>query len=102
VLNALDVLAASADAAGRRSEAQELVDGAVRDGRVPPAHRDFYLREALSDLRAAREVVNSLPVLTAPQPAPRHVPQGALTDGEEAVRRQLGLSAEQMIAARSE
>jgi phage I-like protein len=94
VLNALD-------AAARRSDAEELVDGAVREGRVPPAHRDFYLREALGDLRAARDVINSLPVLTAPQPVPPVRTAGALTDGEEAVRRQLGLTTEQMLAARS-
>ena len=98
VLNAVDALAA----AGRRTEAEELVEGAVRAGRVPPAHRDFYLREALRDLRAARDVINSLPVLTAPQPMPPQRPVGALTDGEEAVRRQLGLTAEQMLAARSD
>lgn len=95
VLNALD-------AADRCSEAEELVDGAVREGRVPPAHRDFYLREALGDLRAAREVINSLPVLTAPQPVPPVRTEGTLTDGEETVRRQLGLSAEQMLAARAD
>ena len=86
VLNALDALAA----AGARSEAEDLVEGAVRDGRIPPAHRDFYLREALNDLRAAREVINSLPVLTAPASVPPRPEQsrraGALTDGEEAVR----------------
>ena len=101
VLNAIDALAA----AGRRTEAEELVEGAVRAGRIPPAHRDFYLREALGDLRSAREVINSLPVLTAPRSAsggPLQRPHAALTDGEEAVRRQLGLSAEQMLAARSD
>lgn len=98
VLNTLDALTA----AGARSEAEELVDGAVRDGRIPPAHRDFYLREALGDLSAARDVINSLPVLTAPQPTPPRRTPAALTDGEEAVRLQLGLSAEQMLAARSD
>jgi len=96
-----EAVMANADA-GRRGEAECLVDGAVREGRIPPAHRGFYLREALTDLDAAREVINSLPVLTAPQPAPPHRPAAALTEGEEAVRRQLGLTPEQMIAARSD
>ncbi|MHC4592016.1 MAG: phage protease, partial [Planctomycetota bacterium] len=62
VLNAIAALQESR----RKREAEELVDGAVQAGRIPPAHRDFYMREAVNDPEAAREVINSLPVLTAP------------------------------------
>jgi len=95
VLNAIDAL----QAAGRDGQAEQLVDAAVAEGKIPPAHRDFYLNEARSDLDAAREVINSLPVLTAPQPAPRKTLSRRLSDAEESVRRQLGLSAEAFLNA---
>jgi hypothetical protein len=99
ILNAIDALQDSR----RRDEAEALVDAAVDAGKVPPAHRDFYLREARNDLAAAREVINSLPVLLpAPAAAGRAKPAGAgrsLTDEEESVCRQLGLSAEAFMQA---
>ncbi len=76
------------------SAAEDLVDAAVEAGRIPPAHREFYLREALSDLEAARQVVNALPVITvAPQARP-DASGAALTETQEAVCRQLGVSPE--------
>ena len=96
VLNAIDGLLQRQD----RSEAERLVEKAIEDGRIPPAHRDFYLREALNDLSAAGQVINSLPVLTAAQPTPGDRAAAALSDGEHAVCRQLGLSPDQMAAAR--
>ncbi|MFO8008607.1 MAG: phage protease, partial [Candidatus Brocadiia bacterium] len=50
----------------RRSEAEALVDRAVQAGKLPPAHREFYLREATRDLDAARAVINALPVRVSP------------------------------------
>ncbi|MFW6189043.1 MAG: phage protease [Planctomycetota bacterium] len=97
VLNSIDAL----QAGKQRSEAERLVERAVREGRIPPAHRGFYLREALNDPEAARRVINSMPVLTAPQPKPGDPPADALTEGERAVCRQLGLEPEQMAAART-
>jgi phage I-like protein len=86
-----------------RGEAEDVVEAAVRDGRIPPAHRDFYLREALNDLEAARVVINSLPVLTAPRgrsAVPSARPSGRqLSDAERSVCRQLGVSAEQFLNA---
>ncbi len=96
VINALDVLCEGA----RSGEAERLVDEAVREGRIPPAHRGFYLREALNDLRAAREVINCLPVLTAPARGPQNGTRADLSEGERAVCAQLALSPEQMAAAR--
>ncbi len=96
VLNAIEALQQSR----RKCEAEELVDGAVAAGRLRPAHRAFYLREALNDLEAAREVVNSLPVLMRTQlraasPAARR----ALDEAEHEVCRQLGLTAEAFLRA---
>jgi phage I-like protein len=88
ILNAIGTL----QDAHRRDAAEELVDAAVRAGKVPPAHRDFYLREAAADPEAARAVLNSLPVLTAPQHKPQHPCLRELTAGEESVCRQLGLT----------
>jgi len=97
VLNALGAL----QQAQARAEAQRMVDEAVREGRIPPAHRDFYLREALNDLEAARQVINALPaVLASPLRAPGDRAGGRpLGEGEQSVCRQLGLSAEAFLAA---
>ncbi len=99
ILNAVEALQQSQ----RDAEAGALVDEAVAAGKVPPAHRDFYLREALNDLEATRHVLNAMPVLMqpqrAPQPAPRKAGGRRLDEAEESVCRQLGLSAEAFVAA---
>jgi phage I-like protein len=83
------------------ADAERVVDAAVREGRVPPALRDFYLREALSDLEATRQVINALPpVLAEPLKTPGGRPAGRpLGEAEQSVCRQLGLSAEAFLAA---
>lgn len=99
ILNAIGAL----QEAGRRFEADELVDAAIAAGKIPPAHRDFYLREALNDLSAAQDVITTLPVLIEPQPRVSGVagraPGRQLDVAEEAVCRQLGLSAEAFLNA---
>jgi len=84
------------------SRAVQLVDGAIAEGRIPPAHRQFYLNEALADLEAARQVINSLPVIVSREPARRKAPPGPrreLTETELSVCRQLGLSQEAFLNA---
>jgi len=98
ILNAIGAL----QAACRSRQAERLVDEAIAAGKVPPAHRDFYLREAEADLETVRDVINSLPVLTARADVPRranaHVADG-LTPGERDLCRQLGLSAAAYLRA---
>jgi phage I-like protein len=99
VLNAVGAL----QQASHRSAAEELIDEAVRAGRIPPAHRDFYLREALGDLEAARQVINSLPVVTESaidrEPVTPDTGGRGLTEAESRVCRQLGLTEEAYLAA---
>lgn len=96
ILNAVDGLRQSQ----RDAEAGGLVDAAVAAGKVPPAHRDFYLREARNDLEATRRVLNAMPVLMPAPPAPRRAAGGrGLDAAEESVCLQLGLSAEAFLAA---
>lgn len=78
----------------RRGDAEQMVAQAVEAGKIPPAHRDFYLREALNDPEAARQVINSLPVLTAPQPRPSDDVRPGLSEAERSVCAQLGITAE--------
>jgi len=111
VLNALgledgatlgDALAAVAALKGdeREEKAEELVNGAVADGRVPPAQRDFWLNAARADYGAAAAAIDNLaPVIAAPCGGGPARPGRALTDAEEGVRRQLGLSAEAFLNA---
>ncbi len=94
VVNAIGALQESR----ARNDAEDLIDAAVAEGRIPPAHRDFYLREAVSDPDAARQVINSLPMLTRAEQA-RPASRGrALLDGEATVCRQLGLTTEAFLA----
>lgn len=83
----------------RDREAARLVEEAVRAGRVPPSQREFFLNCARRDPEATRECLNGLPVVMAarstPRPAPAH--RRELTDGEEGVCRQLGLSTEAFL-----
>ncbi|NLW49848.1 MAG: hypothetical protein GXY85_03270 [Candidatus Brocadiaceae bacterium] len=97
VLNAVGALRQ----ARARAEAERVVDEAVRDGRLPPALREFYLREAVRDLEAARQVLNVLPpVLSAPRTGRAHAPAAPdLDEAQQAVCRQLGLSADAFRAA---
>jgi len=83
----------------RHAEAEEVVDAAVKAGKIPPAHREFYLREALNDLDAARAVINSLPALTGSPPAPSDAGDRAMTEAEKDVCRQLGISTEAYLNA---
>jgi hypothetical protein len=95
VLNSIDRLREE----HRADRAARLVEEAVEAGKVPPAHRDFYLREARNDLEAARQVINSLPALTR-TPAPTDArPSLALDAGQRAVCRQLGIGREAFAEA---
>lgn len=85
----------------RRAEAEDLVDAAVEAGRIPPAHRAFYLREAVNDLEAARAVINSMPALTDRPLGRRPDRARALDEGQREVCRQLAISAEAFAAALS-
>ena len=96
VLNALD--AARAAQRGRGAGRWR------RAGRQGPARAPGLLpaRSARRPARRARGDQQPARADTPPQPVPaRPAAGGALTDGEEAVRRQLGLTAQQMLAARS-
>jgi phage I-like protein len=83
----------------RRGDAEQMVAQAVEAGKIPPAHRDFYLREALDDPEAARQVINSLPVLTAPPPRPAEDARAALSEAERSVCAQLGITADAFAEA---
>jgi phage I-like protein len=52
-------------AARQKSEAEQLVDEAVRAGKVAPANREAVLAFAINDLAAARTLISSLPVQTS-------------------------------------
>jgi phage I-like protein len=85
------------------NEAVQLVNSAVAEGRVPPAHREFYLNQARADLPGAREVINSLPVLTAAEsrPSARIAAPAVLTETERSICAQLAITQEAFAQARS-
>ena len=96
VLNAITALREDR----RKSEAQALVDEAVKAGKIPPAHRDFFLNSALEDLEATRMCLADMPCLVSSQT--QGMKAGSflrgLTEGEELVCRQLGISAEAFLS----
>jgi len=88
----------------RDDQAVRIVDDAVRDGKVPPAHRAFYLAAAAGDPEAARRAIDALPAATRRPVAGRRpgvdaAPGRALTQAEDAIRRQLGLSPKTFLNA---
>jgi len=99
VLNAIGDLRASK----RKSDAEELVDEAVKAGKVPPAQREFYLRAALGDFAATQAVINSMTPLASGGMGDRKADGAAppVLDGADAtICRQLGIKPEAYAAAR--
>ena len=97
VVNAIAAL----QEAGQRREAEDLVDRAMREGRVAPAQREFWMHAAEADFDAARQAIHSLPVI-CPAGVQRRAPQRGgrrLDEAELAVCRQLGLSSDAFLKA---
>jgi len=87
----------------RKSDAEELVDGAVEGGKITPAAREFWLANAGRDLEAARQAINSMQVLVAPSALARKPADkggDGLTVAEKLICKQMGLKAEEYLAAR--
>jgi phage I-like protein len=98
VLNAVDVLKRGRSDA----EAEKVVDEALSAGRITPAQRKFFLSCAREDPQATRQCLNSLTPIMAPLTGatPGAAGDGRdLSEGEEKVCRQLGLSAEAFLRA---
>ena len=88
----------------RKSDAEELVDGAVEGGKITPAAREFWLANAGRDLEAARQAINSMQVLVAPSALARKPADkggDGLTVAEKLICKQMGLKAEEYLAARA-
>jgi len=85
----------------RKREAQALVDEAVKAGKIPPAHREFFLNSALDDLEATKMCLADMPCLLSSQTAGMKADLAlrGLTEGEELVCRQLGIGAEAFLKA---
>ena len=90
----------------RDTQAEQLVDGAVRQGRITPAQRDFFLRCAREDLPGTGLCLNSLAPLVSAHLGGGARPGSArrrdLTDAETCLCRQLGLSVEAFLDAADE
>ena len=85
-------------------QATAAVDGAIKDGKLAPAQRDWGLASAKKDLDAFKSYVASAPVIVTPAtaaPAPAGDPEAALTGEELSVCRSMGLSEDAFKAARA-
>jgi len=87
----------------RKNEAQALVEDAIEAGRVPPAQKEFWLNAAQADYEAAKAAIDALPpMLSSPCAGLKpHTRRRDLTEGENAVCRQLGLSTEAFLNAQA-
>ena len=92
---------ADRDAAELRRQAEELVDGAIRDAKVAPASRDYYLSGCNSKqgVDAFREFLKTAPKVVATQAAaagaqPNDAGADRRTPEEIEVDRQLGVEPE--------
>lgn len=87
-------------------EAEALVDAAINDGKVAPANRAMYLATCRTEEGRAQfaDFAKSAPAIVSLDPAkkvPGQVTQQTLTDAELAMCRQMGISQEQFISAKS-
>ena len=101
VLNTLE----TALSAQRKSDAEELIDKAIEQGKIPPARRDFWINAAETDITVARQAVNDLPVLTNAPEHPNKANDGGgatLSAAEEAVCEMLDISQEAFAAAKAD
>jgi len=85
----------------RRSTAEALVDEAIGAGKIPPAHRSFFLNSALSDLEATRLCLENMPCIVATQTGELkgYAMGRQLNEAETLVCRQLGISAQAFLNA---
>jgi phage I-like protein len=95
--------------AAREAEITELVERAIKDGKITPASKDFYLASCRFDggLEAFKTFLQSAPVLSVKIDTglnERHDPgaaNGGLSDQEKAVCRNLGLTEEEFLKAKA-
>mgnify|MGYP006286603461 CR=1 FL=1 len=82
-------------------EAEELVDRAVEEGRIPPAHREFFLNNALEDYEATRMCLDNMPPVISPSTHSAGDPEPGreLSDSERQVCNQLGLAPDAYLNA---
>ena len=86
-------------AAERERKAVEMVEKAIRDGKVTPAMRDATIAKAKSDPEFMGGFLEMLPVIVKTAPSAGRAPSAhGLTDAEQRVARGLGLSAEEFAA----
>jgi phage I-like protein len=62
-----------AEATATKVRATASVDEAIKEGRIPPANREYFLRQAIKDLGEFEKFAASAPVIMPPKP---QVPNG--------------------------
>ena len=91
-------------AAALESTAKELVEGAVKEGKIAPANRDDYMALCRQEggMDTVKKLFEAAPKLLPAQLTPEGKPgeQATLSTDEIAVCSQLGLSHEEFIAAK--
>lgn len=85
-------------------KAEAAVDAAIEEGKLAPALKDWALSLAKSDLEKFRAFADKSPVLTSTQlgNAKKTETDGDLDEADLQVMSQMGLSREEMIAAKRE
>lgn len=87
-------------------EVTELVDGAVRDGKVPPALKAFWFEQGKRDVAMLKSFLEKAPVLidTKPKTPSRNDAGGEVTlsDEDKVSAKQLGISEADFLKAKQE
>ena len=98
VLNAIGELKRD----GQRRDAEALVNRAVREGKILPAQREFYLNSARQDPEATRMCLENMPpvVSSGINTSGPDAPAGNLTEAERAICRQLDIDEERFLEHR--
>lgn len=84
----------------RQMAAEAIVCKAIEEGRVPPAHKDMWMQNALSNPDATQLALKSMPVRTERQPKPTATGgKRPLTKKEQKLADQLGLDHDKLASA---
>lgn len=83
-----------------KADAEVLVNEGIQAGRVPPAQREFFLKNAIQDLEVTRNAINSMPVLTKSPGKGPTTGEDPVSDAEAMVAKSLGVTLETMKAGR--
>lgn len=97
-LNAANAKLAGIEKAANEKRAADLIDEAVKAGKITPAAREQYAALALNSFDATKAAIDAMPAILKPGESPELPAKadgpgaGSLTEAQKAICRQIGVS----------